>query len=395
MPNLSAAAELDEEARVVQAVLYTNPDGLPPAINAARVLSRAGFRVDMICRDYKQRWTIAYPPGTTVRRVKKRASSSSLEYVDFVVRAIRMADRSAVAIVGHEMHGLVPARLLATLSRKPLIYHCHDFVEVTRRVSAGARVVRALERRFARTADVVVVPDAGRAEVIARELRLTRPPLVVANAPLERPSGSREVLREALRGRGLCFEATVLRQGVLGPGHAIEATLRSLPQWAGKRWGFVLMGSGERRYLDGLMDLAASLGVEEQFAILPPVGYDEVARFTVGGDVGHALYDPVNVNHSYMGTASNKVMEYMAAGLPILVSDTDSFRPLVQRYACGTTVDETSPSAIAVAVNSLLGNPERRRAMGEAGARAFDEVFSYERQFAPLLEAINLLCDRG
>jgi glycosyltransferase involved in cell wall biosynthesis len=291
------------------------------------------------------------------------------------------------------MHGFLAARLLATLRRKPLIYHCHDFVEGKARLSVGARVVRAFERRFARTADAVIAPDADRAAVMARELRLTRPPFVVANAPLRRPSGSGEPLRRALLERGLDLEAIVLRQGVLGPGHGIDATLRSVPHWAGERWGFVLMGFGEQRYLDELTALARSLGVEKQFAILPPVAYDEVAAYTVGADVGHALYDPVNVNHRFMGTASNKIMEYMAAGLPVLVSDTDSFRRLVQRYRCGLAVDEMSPPSIADAVNSLLGNPEQQRAMGEAGARAFEQVFCYERQFAPVLETINALCD--
>jgi glycosyltransferase involved in cell wall biosynthesis len=380
---------------VIQAVLYTNPDRLPPAINTSRVLARAGFSLNMICRDYKRQWDIDYPPDTKIRRIKKQAGASWGEYASFIAQSIRFADKSAVVVVGHEMHGLLPAWLLATLYRRPLIYHCHDFVEGARRVSFGARVVRALERRLARTADLVIVPDVGRAAVIARELRLTRPPLVVANAPLQRPDGSEEILHDALRRCGLHFEATLLRQGTLGPGHGIEATIRSIPYWSSKRWGFVVMGFGEQQYLDELRALAGSLTVENQFAILPPVSYDDVARYTVGADVGHALYDPVNVNHTYMGTASNKVLEFMAAGLPVLVPHTESFRLFHDVYKCAVGVDESSPTSIANGVNTLLGSPELARSMGDAGTRAFEQVFCYERQFAPVLQAIRALSRSG
>jgi glycosyltransferase involved in cell wall biosynthesis len=292
------------------------------------------------------------------------------------------------------MHGLLPARLLATILRRPLIYQCHDFVERARRVSFGAQVVRAFERRLARTADLVIVPDAGRARVMVHELGLTRPPLVVANAPLKRPSGSGGVLRRALSERGLCYDAILLRQGVLGPGHGIEATIRSIPYWSSRQWGFALMGSGEQQYLDSIRALADSLGVGCQLAILPMVSYDHVPGYTVGADIGHALYEPVNINHAHMGTASNKIMEYLAAGLPMLLSDTESFRSVLDRYRCGLWVDETSPESIAGAVNHLLVNPALRKDLGEAGARAFEQIFCFEHQFSPVLEAIKGLRGR-
>lgn len=378
--------------QVVQAILYTNPDGVPPVINSTRLLAHAGLHVAMICRDDRQPEHTVYPPEIRVRRIRKRWPSPWAEYACFILQSIRHAERSAGVIIGHEMYGLLPARLLATLCHRPLIYHCHDFVEESRQLSRGARLVRRFERWFARTADLVVVPDAGRAQVIERELRLRRPPLVVANAPLTRPDGSRQVLRRALRERGYNLGAIVFRQGVLGPGHGIEMTIRSLPFWASTRWGLVLLGRGEAAYLAHLLALARSLGVEERLAILPPVPYDQVARYTLGADVGHALYDPVNVNHVYAGTASNKIMEYLAAGVPVLVPDSDSFHLFSHQYRCGIAVDAQSPSDIARGVNCLLGNAAGRQAMAQAGVRTFEQVFRFERQFAPVLQEISQLC---
>ncbi len=149
------------------------------------------------------------------------------------------------------------------------------------------------------------------------------------------------------------------------------------------------MGLANEDYVDYLRNLAKRHGVDERFVILPPVAYDDVASFTTGASIGHALYDPVHVNNRYITTASNKTMEYMAAGLPLLVSDRPGLRALIERYDCGLTADESDPTSIAAAVNTLLGDPLRARQMGANAARAFDEEFRYEKQFAPVLTAMT------
>jgi glycosyltransferase involved in cell wall biosynthesis len=286
---------------------------------------------------------------------------------------------------------LLPARLLASRHRRPLVYHCHDFADRNCTLSLGSRLVRAFQHYFARTADLVIVPDAERGALIARELHLKRAPLLVANAPLSRPAAKGEALRQALCQRGASFERVVFRQGRIGTGHGIEVTLRSMPLWASENWGFAVMGIAEPAYLGQLSALAQALGVEKRFVVLPPVGYDQVAQFTPGADLGHALYEPVHFNHTYFTTASNKVMEYMAAGLPLLISDTPVSRALLEKYACGLTADHSRPESVAAAVNCLLGDPARARQMGAAAARAFEQVFCYERQFAPALDAVRAL----
>jgi glycosyltransferase involved in cell wall biosynthesis len=287
------------------------------------------------------------------------------------------------------MYGLLPATILARRYRRSLIYHCHDFAENGRSVPLGSSVSRIIERRIVHQADLVIVPDAARAEVVAQELRLKHRPLVVANAPVHRLDGSGSALHWALTQQDKRFTRILLRQGTIGSGHAIEATLQSMLHWNDPTWGFVIMGFGDPAYLEHLRGLANALGVERQFAILPRVRYDEIGQFTLGADAGHGLYEPVHINNIHIATASNKIMEYMAAGLPTLVSDTPALRALVTTHQCGMTADESNPMSIAVAVNQLFANPDQMRAMGAAAVHAFEQEFCYERQFAPVLEKIQ------
>lgn len=380
---------------LIQAVIYSNPDHYPPIINSARLLLQNGFRMHIFARVYDgviPNAPVTHPDGITVERIAPRTSSGLKEYFQFIVRILRTADRSASVIIGHDMHGFLVAKLLAWRLRRPLVYHCHDFVERKARLSLGGRIVRAFESAFARTADMIIVPDAERGAIMAEGLRLKNPPLIVANAPFDRDCQDAGVMAQALSAQGKKFEKVVLRQGRVGEGHAIETTLQSIPLWDSKEWGFAVIGPGEASYFEGLREMAKSLGVESQFALLPPVSYDELVHYTVGADVGHTPYYSSDVNASFNTTASNKITESMAAGLPLLVSDRPALRALVEKYKCGIPVNETSPESIADGVNRLLGEPNLATQMGESGRRAFKDVFCYEKQFAPALEIIRRLC---
>jgi glycosyltransferase involved in cell wall biosynthesis len=375
---------------LIQGFIYYNPDIYPPVINSLRLLAQAGYRIELFCREGAD-WEVSYPEAVTIHRIESTGSNSWQSYIRFILHALRYGSGAASIFVGHDMHGLLPAKLLASYHKRPLVYHCHDFAEEERLLPSGSKVVRTFERRYARTADIVIAPDADRSKVMVKQLHLQHQPVIVANAPLKRPLIKSEVLQQAITAKGRHFDEIVFRQGRIGVGHAIEATLHSIPFWKDRRWGFAIMGLGDASYIDKLILGARALGVEDQFVVLPPVSYDQVSAFTPAADLGHALYEPIHINNVHITTASNKIMEYMEAGLPLLVSDTPSLRAHIQQYKCGIVADEQSPGSIAAAINTLLGDPQRVAVMGAAARRAFEEVFCYERQFAGMLDAFQRL----
>ena len=53
----------------------------------------------------------------------------------------------------------------------------------------------------------------------------------------------------ALAGLDRNFARIVFRQGRIRPGHAIEATVKSIPYWNRRDWGFVAMGLSEQTFV--------------------------------------------------------------------------------------------------------------------------------------------------
>jgi phosphatidyl-myo-inositol dimannoside synthase len=81
----------------------------------------------------------------------------------------------------------------------------------------------------------------------------------------------------------------------------------------------------------------------------------------------------------------------MRAGVPCIAGDDDAAREVVADGVSGMLVPAAQKEALAQAVISLLGDSERRRAMGEAGRTAFTERFS----FAAFKERLDAMLRSG
>ena len=77
-----------------------------------------------------------------------------------------------------------------------------------------------------------------------------------------------------------------------------------------------------------------------------------MSQFTSGADLGHALYETVNVNHRFFALASDKIMEYMAAGLPMLLSESSGSRMLLSNHNIGIAAQNASVESIAAGVKN-------------------------------------------
>jgi len=69
----------------------------------------------------------------------------------------------------------------------------------------------------------------------------------------------------------------------------------------------------------------------------------------------------------------------MRAGVPCIAGADDAGREVIEDGVTGMLVPTGDRDALARAVIDLLGDTERRRAMGEAGRARFEEKFRFEK----------------
>lgn len=96
-------------------------------------------------------------------------------------------------------------------------------------------------------------------------------------------------------------------------------------------------------------------------------------------DVGMMVFEP-DPNKTRAAHRSNKLFWYMAAALPIVVSDIGNWTEVVEEAGCGIPVDPLSTDDIAATMAELAANPRKRRELGAAGHDAALSVYNWEVQ---------------
>jgi glycosyltransferase involved in cell wall biosynthesis len=99
-------------------------------------------------------------------------------------------------------------------------------------------------------------------------------------------------------------------------------------------------------------------------------------------------------NHLDVHARSNKLFEYMSAGLPVIVSDLPGLRRLVDEHGCGVCVDPRDPQAIAAAMRQLVDDVGEAERMGARGREAVRRLYSWESEGRRLLDLYATLLAR-
>lgn len=95
-------------------------------------------------------------------------------------------------------------------------------------------------------------------------------------------------------------------------------------------------------------------------------------------------------------TGSNlptKAHEYMAMGLPVILTDIQYNVAFVEKYKCGICVDPTNTKEYADKIIWLFEHPEEAKRMGENGRRAVKEEFNWDTQAVKLLKLYEELAE--
>lgn len=99
------------------------------------------------------------------------------------------------------------------------------------------------------------------------------------------------------------------------------------------------------------------------------------------------LYPTLN----YLESLPIKMFEYMACGLPVIVSNFPYWMQLLEKEECAVFVDPKNEKQIADAIDFILNNEEIARKMGERGKNAVIKSFNWEVEEKKLIKFYALL----
>ncbi|MBI4053295.1 MAG: glycosyltransferase family 4 protein [Candidatus Diapherotrites archaeon] len=188
---------------------------------------------------------------------------------------------------------------------------------------------------------------------------------------------------------GIIYAGSV--QGIRGMQNMLNAFAEASARIPQARLSIV--GSPEsEEYARWLRGYAESLGIGAKTGFLCDgfVDHREIEAHYNAADIGLALYPRIRIHRHKFVT---KFFECMKHGVPIIASDFPEWKSFLKKYGCGTTADPKKPAEVAEKIVWLAKNPAARKAMSEAGKKAFREKFNWSSEEKKLFELYEKLVE--
>lgn len=280
----------------------------------------------------------------------------------------------------HSLSVLPLGLLLKLCKRSKLIYETHELeTEVNGLQGVIKKVAKLVERICIRYVDLVVVVSPSIADWYKETYQhLSLKIIVVRNIPeVTPPASDKRYFRDhfALAPDAIVF----LYLGMLIRGRGLEILIEAFSQLDNK-YQLVMIGYGPLQ--DEYTTRSAPYANVHVMDAVPP---EEVAKVATHADVGISLIE--NICLSYDFCLPNKVYEFMAAGLPILVSDCFEMKRLVETHQCGWVVNDN-----VEAVVEKLSTLEHNEIITQAhNAADYAKTLSWANEATLLVQAYRSL----
>lgn len=256
----------------------------------------------------------------------------------------------------HDVNTLPTAWLASIISQAKLIYDAHEISTSREGYGKLSRLVAHVEKLLIPRASAVITTTETRAKYLARLYKIARP-AVLQNRPRYVASQKSRLLHQALGIPEAC--PVVLYQGGLQSGRGLEKLVRCTSRL--KNAHVVLIGGG--RLTQPLIDLRDSLGLQDRVHFIPTVALSELPKYTAAADI--AVQPIENTCFNHFSTDSNKLFEYIIAGVPSVATNFPEIRKIVNQYGIGLLATEGNEDDLVNCLNRLIEDPELRAKLAE------------------------------
>jgi glycosyltransferase involved in cell wall biosynthesis len=372
--------------------IYAHPEAYPPTLNALGVMADELDEISVLHRPIMEsNWpypsNVRLVPSGPAMHVRVQEQLPLLQKIKLFGTYVRDFRRliieqrpklvliyDALALFAYSLTRKTP------LPKHKVWYHNHDVLKVPEgRLSLNWFASRAEKRIFSKL-DFFSLPANERTKFFPMErlkgryFFLPNLPSVNNYAAVPDPGPPDDEMR-------------LIYQGHVYAGHGFEEIIRLMPfEINGKKVKLLLVGWITDEYKAEIERLAKERGAEDCVEIRGVVPYNELAKLTASCHVGLAVFNFDNIMASTAGTASNKIYEYPACGLPILYFDNPHFRQHLAAFPWAFATDLT-PGSLRKVLSEIADNWQET---SSAAREDFRRRLNFEATFQSTFQQILL-----
>ena len=345
--------------------------------------------VGVECNRYDEKKVEAYGLPIVIVKKPEKYKGKMKTPIGKVVRELYMYRMIAKAIEeqkpdiihANDLDAFIPAMMAARKLKCKVVYDSHEIYVENNVVVAAPKIYRDIlefvESKLVKKCALMVSVSHAAAEYFAKKYDIVEP-MVVTNCALK---------SARFEGKEKTDKFEVLNHGQFYAGRGYEIMAQACELIADyPEIRLAIRGFGVLE--ESLRKTVAEQKNPEQFAFYPKVTVQELIPMASKSHVGVAVTIPNCLNFKL--SVSNKLFEYAAAGLPVILSDIPEHRYLNDQYDFGLILPENTPEAFAKAVIQLYTDHELYERLSKNALRLAAEV-NWENEFERLLEAERAL----
>lgn len=187
-----------------------------------------------------------------------------------------------------------------------------------------------------------------------------------------------------LRGNKLCYAGTVYRSSLQE--NIIEAI------YGQNEIKYVIVGTFNNHYKADISDILSSSNVQ----VVDKVSRATLMKIYQEATIGIAIFDySPNLGYKIGSLGVSKIFEYMYSALPIICTDFELWKEIVDKYKCGIYVNPHNINEIRNAINYLIENKQEAYQMGQNGRRAVLEEYNWNAQEKIYIDIIKQVISKS
>ena len=376
----------------IVAAIYFHPEAFPPTLNAIGELSQLFENIYLLHRPHLENgWNFSnnvelFPSGRymAIRDQEKSSLFNKIGiFFGFTKRLYNLIRRNNPKVI--LLYDSIPLfsyyLIKGFIRHKPIIwYHNHDVSEKEKlRKFSIAWLAVLFEPKMFPYINIFSLPSEERKKYFPMNL-LKGKYFFIPNLP------SRKFYSKF---RYICKEKTcikILFQGSIGFFHGIKELMELIPfQINGKSIQLVLKGFLKEPFKTELYKAVNERSIGDHIEILGVTSYSDVPKITSSCHIGIAIFTKKDIMNKTLGTASNKIYEYAACGLPVLYYDDEYFRKHLSKYKWALPTDLTKKSLI----NSIKFIDSNYVELSEAARSDFENELYFEKKFKELSQHLT------
>ena len=363
-----------------------------------KALIEAGHSVTVVCgsghsglvSDYKNGVRSGSVDGIQVIQFDTKYSNyqsmprRALSFLSFILRSSHLIftlDYDLIFATSTPLTIGIPGILAKILRRKCFVFEVRDLWPelpkamgiITNPIALGG--LSMLEYLIYHSADRMIGLSGGMVEgIVRRGISGDKVALLPNGCDLRLFDTSGVVLKENLFDADDFVVIFAGAHGIANGLHNIINTAAYLQDLGEIQIKFLFIGHGNCK--QGLIADVESKDLKN-CTFLPPMPKHEVGNYFMIADVG--LQALKNIPEFYNGTSPNKLYDYMAAGLPIIINYPGEAAQVITTNNLGIAVSPDNPAALGDALILLKNNPSMVIEMGLASRRVAVEKFDRKK----------------